>query len=123
MECTQSIGPAADQNNIPAAWTTVNNISIVATKAGHGLLVARVQWMNVSSAAQHHIAIQRNAVTLTGSISSLCMPHAGANVATGMWTAVTLTNMAIGDVFTIVAYGDGAADLPSNQSILMLVTG
>jgi len=123
MECTQSIGPAADQNNIPAAWTTVNNISITTTKAGHALLLAKVLWINVTAGVQHHISIARNGVRLTAANFSMTMPTAGANVATGMWAAVTLTDMAINDVFTVQAYGDGAADITNNQSMLMLITG
>lgn len=121
MEVTQSSGPTVNQNNIPAAGATINNISITATKNGAALLLARARFVTGTALEVVLITIQRNGVTIPGSGTAAQLPAASGDVTPVAF--VGITDMAIGDIFTIYAAASfSTADIQAIFAVLTLVT-
>jgi len=121
MEVTQDIGPAAQQLNIAAAGVYVNDISITATKAGHTLILAKVDWFNLAIGEQLAIFLHRNGAFLPGS-RAYRTTHA-AEILDNLTAICAITDAAIGDIFKIfVTSSTGTADIDVNAGTLIIVT-
>lgn len=121
MEVTQDIGPAAQQLNIPAVGAYINDISITATKAGHMLIIAKVDWFNLAINEQIAVFLHRNGAFIPGS-RAYRTTHA-AEVLDSLTAVCAITNAAIGDVFRIfVTSSTGTADIDVNAATLVTVT-
>jgi len=121
MVVTEDIGPTLAQNNIAAAGVPVNDISIVATKAGHTLLLARVIFSNVTANTMIAMWIKRNAGGLAA--SGIYMQLVGAATLMTLFGGASIPDAVIGDVFTImVSSSDSTADIAAGQAALTTVT-
>ena len=121
MEVTQDIGPAAQQLNIPAVGAYVNDISITATKAGHTLILAKLDLFNLAINEQIAIFLHRNGAFIPGS-RAYRTTHA-AEILDSLTAICAITDAAIGDIFKIfVTSSTGTADIDVNAGTLIIVT-
>jgi len=124
MNTYQDIGPAADQNNIPIAGATVNDIAITYPGGANArLLLGFVRFTGQTANTDFELRIYKNAAFLPGpAVCRVASPNAAEQ-----YQAVVMAHDPTetpGAVYTLYALSeDGTADILTNRAMLILVTG